>query len=99
MIYKLVPSSKNIIVVPLKPRETKEYTSKVLADVETSNMDIIQYGRVIVGTDNVYKPKYFYKPGDIVLYQKLASHRTNFGDPRQVIVPMEYIEASLEEIK
>lgn len=96
MKYQLIPSDNNIVVVPLKPKEVKEYTQKVLTDTETSNMDVIQYGRVVI-SEIAYRD--IYKPGDVVLYQKLASHKTNFGDPRQVIVPIEYIQATLKELK
>lgn len=92
MKYQLIPSDNNIVVVPLKPKEVKDYTEKVLTDTETSNMDVIQYGRVIYGNDT-------YQAADIILYQKLASHKTNFGDPRQVIVPVDYIQATLKENK
>lgn len=96
MSYKLVPINENVTVIPLKPQEVKKYTSKVLTDVETNRLDVLNYGRVV----EVFDPtKATYETGDIILYQKLAAHKTNFGDPRQVIVPFENIEAKLEEIE
>lgn len=96
MSYKLVPVNNNVTLIPLKPQEVKQYTSKVLTDVETSRLDVLNYGRVV----ELFDPtKAIYETGDIVLYQKLAAHKTNFGDPRQVVVPFESIEAKLEEIE
>lgn len=91
-MYNLIPQSPNITVVPLKTSETKQYTGKVLTDVETTGMDVLQYGRVVSGGSE-------YKEGDIILYPKLASDKTNFGDPRQVIVEVGHVKAHLEEIK
>lgn len=90
MQYKLVPLPGQIIVVPLKTSETKEYTGKLLQDVETSNMDVLQYGKVVVGEGKIQE-------GSIVMYPKLASDKTNFGDPRQVIVETAHVKAYLQE--
>lgn len=96
MSYKLVPVNENVVLIPLKKQEVKQYTSKVLSDVETDRLDVLNYGRVV----EVFDPtKPTYETGDIVLYQKLAAHKTNFGDPRQVVVPIENIEAKIEEIE
>lgn len=89
MKYELVPLPGQIIVVPLKTSETKEYTGKLLQDVETSNMDVLQYGRVIVGEGAIIEDS-------IVMYPKLASDKTNFGDPRQVIVETAHVKAYLK---
>lgn len=94
MSYKLIPQSGFITVIPLKPSETKEYTGKLLSDVETTGMDVLQYGRVISQGDST---AYDYAAGDIVLYPKLASDKTNFGEPRQVIVEAGHIKAYLKE--
>lgn len=88
--YKLIPQPGHITVVPLKTSETKEYTGKLLQDVETSNMDVLQYGKVVVG-DGVIRE------GSIVMYPKLASDKTNFGEPRQVIVETAHVKAYLQE--
>lgn len=89
MKYELVPLPGQIIVVPLKTSETKEYTGKLLQDVETSNMDVLQYGRVVVGEGAITEDS-------IVMYPKLASDKTNFGDPRQVIVETAHVKAYLK---
>lgn len=97
MTYELIPQSKHITVIPLKPSEVKQYTGKLLNDVETTGMDVLQYGQVVSNTTvtgyiNI-------KPGTIVLYPRLASDKTNFGEPRQVIVEVEHIKAYLKEVK
>lgn len=99
MSYRLVPQSGYITVVPLKTNEVKEYTGKLLADVETSNMDVLQYGRVVDIPGFIPEFKHEYNIGDIVLYPKLASDKTNFGEPRQVIVQAEHVKGYLEEVK
>lgn len=91
-MYQLVPQPGHMIVVPLKSAEVKEYTGKTLSDVETSTMDVLQYGRVVRAGKSIYEV------GDIVLYPKLASDKTNFGEPRQVIVQAEHVKAYLKEI-
>lgn len=91
-MYVLVPEIDHITVVPLKSSEIKEYTGKVLSDVETTGMDVLQFGRVVFGTGQLL-------PGMIVIYPKLASDKTNFGDPRQVIVEVAHIKAHLKEIE
>lgn len=88
-VYKLVPQPGHITVIPLKASETKEYTGKQLQDVETSGMDVLQYGRVVVGEGVI-------KEDSIVMYPRLASDKTNFGEPRQVIVETEHVKAYLE---
>jgi hypothetical protein len=90
-MYHLVPAAGHITVVPLKPTEVKQYTSKILNDVETSGMDVLQYGRVIEGGSA-------YATDDIVLYAKLASDKTNFGDPRQVIVELQHVKGFIKEV-
>lgn len=94
-MYKLIPMSGYITVIPLKPAEIKQYTSKVLSDVETSGMDVLQWGKVVAQPDfdPLYQPGY--KVGDVVLYPKLASDKTNFGDPRQVIVEVGHVKARI----
>ncbi len=92
MKYDIYPSPENILVEPLKSKETKEYTAKALADVETSHMNELQFGRIIHGS---LKWGQEFGAGDIVLYQKLAAHNTNFGTPRQILVPIEQIEGAL----
>lgn len=96
MSHKLVPINENVTLIPLKPQEIKQYTSKVLADVETNRLDVLNYGRVVDIFDTT---RATFETGDVVLYQKLAAHKTNFGDPRQVVVPFENIEAKVEEIE
>lgn len=93
MGYNLIPQPGHITVVPLKTSEIKEYTGKLLADVETSGMDVLQYGRVVNPGDSTYAPT------GIVLYPRLASDKTNFGDPRQVIVEVGHVKACLQETK
>lgn len=92
-MYKLTPQKYHIIVIPLKTSEVKEYTGKLLSDVETTGMDVLQYGRVVSPGKSIYEA------GDVVLYPRIASDKTNFGDPRQVIVEAAHIKAHLEEIK
>lgn len=115
MMYQLQPLNGNVAIVSLKSKEVKEYTSKVLADVETNKIDVLNYGRVVeVGpytfeqatqlvalTYGSEVPPHLpdLKPGDIVLYQKLAAHSTNFGDPRIVLVPIENIEGKLTPVE
>lgn len=103
MSYTLKPLNENIVVAPLKTKEVQEYTGKFLVEPDSNKMDVLSYGRVInadapanarkalTGSDFVAV-----KSGDIILYQKLASHKTNFGDPRLVLVPIESIEGVLE---
>lgn len=98
MKYKLIPQSGHITVIPLKSSEVKEYTGKLLNDVETSGMDVLQYGRIIT-TDDSEDHACMFKSGDIILYPRLASDKTNFGDPRQVIVEVGHIKAYLEEVE
>lgn len=88
--YKLIPQPGHITVVPIKDSKVKEYTGKILSDVETTGMDVLQYGKVIVGEGAIQE-------GSIVMYPKLASDKTNFGDPRQVIVETVHVKASLQE--
>jgi hypothetical protein len=90
--YILKPRVGHITVVPLKSTEIREYTGKVLSEVETSGHDVLQYGRVIAGTDDI-------KQGLIAVYPKLASDKTNFGDPRQSIVEIAQVKAFIEEVK
>lgn len=92
MTYMLIPQSGHITVVPLKASEVKQYTGKLLNDVETTGMDVLQYGKVIIGEGKI-------KYGSIVLYPRLASDKTNFGEPRQVIVEVGHIKAYLLEVK
>lgn len=98
-MYKLIPQPGHITVAPLKTGEIKEYTGKLLNDVETTGMDVLQYGRVILVPETSPGFEFMYKTGDIVVYPKLASDKTNFGDPRQVIVEVGHVKAHLEEIK
>lgn len=97
-MYKLIPKQGFITVVPLKSSEVKQYTGKTLSDVETTGMDVLQYGRVVVGS-TVGEGSKGVLAGTIVLYPRLASDKTNFGDPRQVIVEIEHVKAYLEEIE
>lgn len=90
--YKLIPQPGHITIIPLKANEVKRYTNKLLADVETTGMDVLQYGRVVVGEKTI-------KEGAVVMYPRLASDKTNFGDPRQVIVETAHVKGYLEEIK
>ncbi len=94
MPYKLTPLNGNLAVMPLNKKEIQQYSQKVLLDVETSRMAVLSYGRVI----SVPKKCEDFSPNDIILYQKLASHVTNFGD-RQILVPVEQIEGKIEEIR
>ena len=87
-MYKLVPLLNNVIIEPLKEKEVKEYTQKALTGVETGKMDVLQYGRVAQDTDD-------FKTGDIVLYEKLAAHKTNFGDPRLLLVDKDHVQGRL----
>lgn len=97
-MFKLVPRPGHISVVPLKTSEVKQYTGKQLSDVETPGMDILQYGRVMT-TDSSEDHACVFKSGDIILYPRLASDKTNFGDPRQVIVEVGHVKAYLQEEK
>lgn len=90
-MYKLIPSEGHITVIPLKSSETKQYSGKLLSDVETAGMDVLQYGKVVEAFE-------LYASGDIVLYARLASDKTNFGDPRQVIVELEHVKGRVEEV-
>lgn len=105
--YRLVPLNGNIAVVPLTPKEVKEHTSKALVDPHTDSMHVLSYGRVVHAdtklslqqaalVSNFTHELVDFGEGDIILYQKLASHKTNFGSPRQVLVPIENIEGKLE---
>ena len=95
MSYQLKPLNGNVSVIELKPKEVKEVTAKTLIDTGSTKYEVLQYGRV-VGVSQKEVGLVDVAPGDIILYQKLASHKTNFGDPRIVLVPIEKIEAGLE---
>ncbi len=99
MSYRLVPQTGFITVTPLKTSEIKEYTGKLLSDVETPGMDVLQYGRVVTVPYTNGEWKFDYTVGDIVLYPRLASDKTNFGEPRQVIVETQHVKAYLAEAK
>ncbi len=88
-MYKLVPLLDNVVIEPIKSKDIKQYTGKTLSDVETSGMDILQYGKVA-------QPNKGFAIGDVVLYEKLASHKTNVGDPRLVLVDFNHIQGVLE---
>lgn len=90
IVYKLIPQPGHITVVPIKDSKVKEYTGKILSDVETTGMDVLQYGKVVVGEGIIQE-------GSIVMYPKLAGDKTNFGDPRQVIVESAHVKAYLQE--
>lgn len=96
-MYQLVPYGNNLVIEPIKAKDVKQFTGKVLADIETSGMDVLQYGRVVAikVADEI---AFNIEEGDIVLYEKLASHKTNVGDPRQVLVDIDHIHAKLEEV-
>lgn len=89
-MYKLIPLGNNILIEPLQEKEIKEYTQKVLTGVETGKLDVLQYGKVANETED-------YEIGDVVLYEKLASHMTNFGSPRVVLVDKEHIHGRLKK--
>lgn len=89
-MYKLSARHSNVILEPLTERDTKEYTGKTLTGVETTSMDVLQYGRVAVEYKDL-------KVGDIVLYEKLAAHKTNFGNPRLLLVDDDHIQGRLEK--
>jgi hypothetical protein len=91
-MYRLSPLNGNITLIPLTSKEVKEYTAKTLTDVETTKMDVLNYGRVVDPSTSQLKA------GDIVLYQKLASHKTNLGSPRELLVPLTEIEGKLTEV-
>lgn len=99
MSYNLIPQNGHITVIPLKSSETKEYTGKLLNDVETTGMDVLQYGRVVLIPSISKGYEWDFGIGDIVLYPKLASDKTNFGEPRQVIIEAEHVKGYLEEVK
>lgn len=90
MSYKLEPLLSNIVVEPIKPKDVKLYTGKVLSDVETGGMNVLQYGKVVQDSPD-------FKAGDIILYEALASHKTNIGEPRVVLVPIDHIQSKLVE--
>lgn len=91
-MYKLIGLHNNVLIEPIKAKDTSRYTSKLLADVDTNSMDVLQYGKVVWTMINNQV-----KVGDVVLYEKLASHKTNFGNPRLVLVDIEHIQGKLEE--
>lgn len=93
MKYKLQPLNDNISVIELKAKEIKEYTGKALADVDSGKMNVLNYGRVVSSSSDKFKA------GEVVLFQKLAAHKTSFGVPSELVVPIEHIEAKLEEVK
>lgn len=99
MSYILKPNNGYCVVAPLKTSETKQYTGKMLNDVETNGMDVLQYGRLIydvIGPQD--KLVGHFRAGLIIVYPKLASDKTNFGDPRQVLVELQHIKGYLEEV-
>lgn len=91
MTYFLLPKNGNVVLVELKNKEVQEYTGKALLDVDANSLNVLNYGRVISSASSNYVE------GDVVLFQKLAAHKTNFGTPRQYIVPDTEIEAKLAE--
>lgn len=92
MKYKLEPRLENVVIEPIKPKDVRNYTGKTLSDVETSGLDVLQYGKVVEDAEDL-------KAGDIILYEKLASHKTNIGDPRQVLVHIEHIQGRLIKVE
>lgn len=90
MPYKLIPLLDNVVIEPIKPKDIRLYTGKILADVETKGMDVLQYGKVAQDSPD-------FKVGDIVLYERLASHKTNIGETRLVLVNIEHIQGRLED--
>lgn len=95
MPYKLVPLLDNVVIEPIKPKDIRLYTGKVLADVETKGMDVLQYGKI--AQDGTHINNENFKAGDIVLYERLASHKTNIGETRLVLVNIEHIQGRLED--
>lgn len=93
-MFKLIPSirNENLVIEPIERKNVKDYTGKSLSDVETNSMDILQFGKILYTNDNEYKID------DIVLYEKLAAHKTNIGSPRQILVNSQHVQAKLKEI-
>lgn len=86
----LKPLKDNVLITELKEEELKEITGNVLIGVETNKLDVLNYGRVV-------QPTKEFEQGDVVLYQKLASHKTNYGKPRVVLVPADKIEGAIND--
>lgn len=92
MKYRLVPQNNNVSLIEIKSKELKDITGKTLVDVDSSKINVLNYGRIVSAPE----PTGF-KEGEIVLFQKLAAHKTSFGIPSELIVPVEHIEAKLSE--
>lgn len=95
MPYKLTPRHDSVVVVQLEPEEIQELLDRKLISLETDSVNVLQYGRVVSIPLGTEYPSLI--PGSIVLYAGLGADKTNFGDPRQLIVPYEDIKASLNE--
>lgn len=96
MSYKLKPLADRVTLVELTKEEIQQLTARALTNLESQKLDVLQYGRIIDrchlndGLDVM-------RIGGIVLFEKLAAHKTNFGTPRQLIVPIENIHGELIE--
>lgn len=89
MSYRILPSEKNLVAIKLKNKEAQKYLGSALASTDPNKIDHLSLARVISGSGE-------YKPEDIILYQEIASHKTNFGVPKQVLIPLEHIEGKID---
>lgn len=95
MSYKLSPGPDSVVIVELDKEEIRELLDNRLLSLESHEVNVLQYGRVIgVPIANDYPG---IKAGLVVLYAGIAADRTNFGSPRQLIVPYDQIKATLVE--
>jgi co-chaperonin GroES (HSP10) len=91
--YMLKPLKGEVVLVEMTPEEIRTLTERTLISPETYSMDVLQFGHVYAVAEDVSKVQ----TGDVVLYEKLASHQTNVGDPRQLLVDAKHIHATLDK--
>lgn len=89
----LTPLSGMLSIIELTKDEVRKMTDRHLITSEQRTLDVLQYGRVVSTAPDVTKAK----PADIILYEKLACHVTNFGTPRQSLIHHDHVHATLTE--
>lgn len=97
MSYKISPKPEEVVLTELTNEEVRKLKNRVLASNETNGFGVLQYGRIVE-----LSPATEYTSlvvGQVVLFEDLHAHKTDFGDPRQLIVPIEAIHGTLVEDK
>lgn len=89
----LQPLSSNLSIIELTPDEVRTVTERKLVAQEQRTLDVLQYGKVLITGSEVTRAS----SGDIILFEKLACHVTNFGNPRQYVIDETHVQARLVE--